>query len=159
MVPDEYQMRHVLRRLAKEYPASIEITVFADLDTPEGHRALFYMAEKQFVEPVQVSERPGQSREMLEARITAKGLDWLEKGTETPAAANDTAFVESEALRQFLVQSINASALSREIKEGTRTRLLAFSREDLKALYRRLLQAIAERPELIAQIILGGVPK
>lgn len=49
MVPDEHLMRRVLRRLAKGYPARVEISLFADIDTPEGHRALFYPAEKGLV--------------------------------------------------------------------------------------------------------------
>ena len=160
MVPDEYQMRRVLRRLAREYPRLVETGLFAEIDTPESHRALFYLAEKGYVEPGQISERPGQSREMLEARITAKGLDWLEKGIDSTSVDHETAFGEYEALRQFLVQSINASTLSAKLKEATRTRLLGFSGEDLKALQLRLLQAIAERPEVIAELVIpGGVPK
>ena len=160
MVPDEYQMRRALRRLAREYPNRVEISLFAEFDAPESHRVLFYLAEKGFVEPGQISDRLGQRREMLEARITAQGLDWLEKGTNSIPGGNETTFGESEALRQFLVQSINASTLSQESKELTRTRLLGFSGEDLQALQRRLLQAIAERPELIAKLVIsGGVPK
>jgi len=160
MVPDEYQMRHVLGQLAREYPGRVEISLFAELDTPENHRALFYLAEKGFVEPGQMSERPGQNREMLEARITATGLDWLEKGTDSISVGNGTASGESEALRQFLLRAVNASTLSRELKEATKTRLLAFSGEDLKALQLRLLQAMAERPEVIAELVNSrGVPK
>ncbi len=83
MVPNEYQMRRVLRRLEREYPGLVDISRYAEIDTPESHRALFYLAEKGFVEPGTVSERPGQSREMLEARITAKGLDWLKNGADS----------------------------------------------------------------------------
>ncbi len=159
IVPDEYQQRRVLRRLAKEFPGLVEVSLFADIDTPESHRVLFYLAEKGFVEPGQISDRPGRSREMLEARITAKGLDWLEKGGESQALRGEMTIGESEALRQFLVQSLNASSLSEEVKVTAKNRLLGFSAEDLKALHLRLLQALAQRPEVIAEVLISkGIP-
>ena len=160
MVPNEYKMRRALRLLAQEYPNLVEISLFPEFDAPESQPVLFYLAEKGFVQAGQISHRPGQSREMLEAKITAQGLDWLEKRTNSIPAGNETTFGESEALRQFLLQSISTSTLSQETKDLTRTRLLGFSGEDLKALQRRLLQAIAERPELIAKLVISrGVPK
>lgn len=153
IVPDEYQQRRVLRRLAKEFPGLVEVSLFADIDTPEGHRALFYLAEKGFVDPGQISDRPGRSREMLEARITAKGMDWLESGGAPQALRTEMTVTEYEALRQFLVQSVIASSLAEGTKVATRDRLLGLSSEELRALHLRLLQALAERPEIIAEVV------
>ena len=160
MVPSEYKMRRALRLLAQDYPNVVEISLFAEFDAPGSQQVLFYLAEKGFLESGQISNRPGQNREMLEARVTAQGLEWLENRTNSKPQDSETAFGESEALRQFLVQSINGSTLSEEIKEEAKARLLGYAGEDLKALQRRLLQAIAERPELIAKLIVSaGVPK
>jgi hypothetical protein len=62
---------------------------------------------------------------------------------------------ESESLRQFLVQSLNASALPEEKKITAKNRLLGFSSEDLKALHLRLLQALVKRPEIIAEAVIS----
>jgi hypothetical protein len=89
----------------------------------------------------------------LDLFVSRRGLDWLKNGTKSVPLPNESAFGESEAFKQYLMQSINASTLPREVKEETRGRLLVYSGEDLKALQRRLLQAIAERPELIAKLV------
>jgi hypothetical protein len=149
-------MRRALRLLARNYPNRVEISSFAEFDAPGNQRVLFYLAEKGFVEPGKISDRYGRDREMLEATVTARGLDWLEKGHTPETTGNEPSFGESEAFRLFLVQSIKASALSEEIKVATSTRLLSFSGEDLKALQRRLLQAMAEKPELIAKLVMSG---
>lgn len=81
--PDKHQQRRVLRRLAKEFPRWVEVSRFAEIDTVEAHQVLFHLATKRFVEPGEISDRPGQMPEMLEARITPKGLDWLEEEGES----------------------------------------------------------------------------
>jgi hypothetical protein len=155
IVPDEYQQRRVLRRLAKESPGLVEVSLFAEIDTPEGHRALFYLAEKGLVEPGQISDRPGRSREMLEARITAKGLDWLESGGDSREVPNQATVADTEALRHFLLQSLNVPSLSERTRMAGKKRLLDLSTEELKALHLKLLQALAERPDIIVEVLLS----
>lgn len=152
MAPDTNQMRRVLRRLARAYPNVVEISTIPEIDTPDGHRTLFYLEEKRYVERGSVSERPGQAREMLAARATAKGLDWLKKGVDpTPLLSSSPA--ELEALREFLSQSIQSSDLHTEIKQPAVARLHGLSAEELKALHLRLLRSLAEKPEMIVEAI------
>ena len=154
MAQDPILMRRVLRRLAREYPSFVEISVHPELDTPDAHRTLFYLAEKELVEPRAISNRPGQPREMLEAKITASGLDWLEKPEATPSEFGDASSpFELEALRHFLKQSLEMSNLSQEPRHQAITHLMSFSGAEVKSLVLRLLQRTAERPVELAELI------
>jgi len=154
VTPDPIVVRRVLRRIAREFPNIVEISVFPELDTADGHRALFYLADKKFIEPGAVSNRPGQPREMLQAKITASGLDWLHGQDSTPNALGDaTSPFELEALRYFLKQSIETSDIAVPAKQVAIARLLAFSSADIKALVLRLLQAAADRPDVLVEFI------
>lgn len=154
VVPDVYQMRRVLRRIADAYPRLVEVSTVPDIDTPQGHRTLFYLEEKELVARGTVSEHPGQPSEMLEVRATAKGIDWLSKGDdralEDPTSDSPSGL---EALRYFLRQSIEASDLQHGAKHIAIDQLLGLSTDGLKALHLRLLQAIAESPEVIVEQI------
>jgi hypothetical protein len=154
MAPDPLLVRRALRRLAREFPNIVEISAFPELDTADGHRALFYLADKKFVESGAISNRLGQPREMLQAKITASGLDWLHGEESTSSALGDTTSpFELEALRHFLKQSLETSDIPAQKKQVAIARLLAFSSADVKALVLRLLQATADRPDVLVELI------
>ena len=155
IVPDENLQRRVLRRLAKESPGLVEVSLFPEIDTSEGHRALFYLAEKGLVEPGSTSNRPGSSREMLDARITAKGLDWLESGRTSQEMPNLITAADTEALRHFLMQSLNVPTLSERTMLVVKERLLGLSTDQLRALHLKLLRALAQRPDIIVEVLMS----
>jgi hypothetical protein len=154
MAHDQILMRRVLRRLAREYPSFVEISVHPELDTSETHQALFYLAEKRLVEPGATSNRAGQPREMLEAKITPAGLDWLEEPVAAPSELGDAAGpFELEALRHFLKQALVMSHLPQESRQQAIAQLMSFSGAEVKSLILRLLQRTGERPTELAELI------
>jgi hypothetical protein len=154
MAPSEQLLNRVLRRLARDYPNDVEIFTLDDLDTPETQRALFYLHEKGLIEPGFISERPGQPREMLKAKITARGLETL-KGVGAKASSGTALPVpfEIEALRHFIKQSIENAALSASSKQIAIERLMGFSEADMKSVLVKLVQKISRRPEEVIEII------
>jgi hypothetical protein len=154
VLPNQYLMNRLLRRLAREYPNRVEISTLEDLDTPEAQRALFYLAEQGLVAPGFISERPGQPREMLEATITARGLEKVQGEAEPPSQQPGLPLpFEMEALRHFLKRSIESSTLPETVKQESAERLMAFSDDDVKFLVIRLIQKVAEDPKVIAHLI------
>jgi len=154
MAQDPILMRRVLRRLAREYPSFVEISVHPELDTPDAHRTLFYLAEKELVEPGATSNRPAQSREMLEAKITVSGLNWLKNPDAASSEFGDASSpFELEALRHFLKQSLEMSNLAQEPRQQAIAQLMSFSGAEVKSLVLRLLQRTAERPAELAELI------
>ena len=152
MTPNDYQQNRVLRRLAKHYPNHVEISELPELDTPETQRVLFYLEEKGLVEPGFISARPGQPREMLQARITALGLDRV-KGRDLGQCVVSPLPFETEALRHFIKQSLEIAEFSQSAKQGAVRRLMALSEADMKSLLVKALQRISRRPEDILEII------
>jgi hypothetical protein len=151
---DLHFQRHILRRLAREFPTVVEISTVADLDTPEAHAALFYLAEKGLVEPGYISNRAGESREMLQARITARGPDWLQaEGDSSIGAADLASIFEPEEFRHYIRQSVDSSNLPDHSKRSAIQRLMTFDALDIRALALRLVQTIAHRPEVIVELI------
>ena len=154
MTPDLLLQRRVLRRLAREFPSIVEVSTVPELDTVDAHGALFFLAEKKFVDPGAISSRPGEPREMLEATITAAGLEWL-GGQDTPADSltDGASPFELEALRHFLKQALECADISAQTKQDAIARLLAFSSADIKALVLRLLRATTDRPDVLVDLI------
>ena len=131
MSPDPILMRLILRKLAREFPSFVEISVHAVLDTPECHRTLFYLAEKNLVEPGAISKRPGQRREMLEAKITALGLDWLQnQGVASTEYFENAGPFELEALRHFLKQALDNSEIDSDVRGDAVAKLMTLRRAD-----------------------------
>jgi hypothetical protein len=156
MAPNDYLLNRVLRRLARHYPNHVEIFALDDLDTPETQRALFYLHEKGLVEPGFISDRPGNPREMLKAKITARGLEVLRGGDKAEAEVTRGTFpppFEIEALRHFLKQAMESAALSESKRQAATERLMAFSEADMKSLLVRLIQMVSRRPEEIVDVI------
>lgn len=89
---------------------------------------------------------------MLEARITARGLQTLQTGTQQTHKQTPIPF-EIEALRHFLRQSLNDFDLPAQTKQNAIDRLMGFSETEVKALAVRLIQNTAERPDVIAEFI------
>lgn len=154
VIPDQHLQDRVLRRLAREYPNRVEVSTLGALDTPETQRALFYLYEKGFVEAGYISERPGQPREMLEAKITARGMEALVGVRDTtPQGAHVVVPFEIDALRHFFKRSIEGSAIADSKKQRAIERLMGFSDADVKALLVRLVHQLAERPDALIDSI------
>jgi hypothetical protein len=91
---------------------------------------------------------------MLEAKITASGLDWLEKPNASALEFGDTSGpFELEALPHFLKQSLEMSTLAKEPKQHAIAQLTSFSGAEVKSLVLRLLQSAAGRPAELVELI------
>lgn len=153
---NENLQRQILRRLAREYPNFAEISLWYDYEDTEIQQNLFYLAEKGSLEPRSNRERPGTIRAMLEAKITARGLELIHGAKDSATSAESSPLsLELEAVRQFIAQALSRSAVPDQPKREALNRLAEFSESDLKAFLVRLIQAAAENPRTLVNVVLG----
>jgi hypothetical protein len=159
--PDQIVINRILRRLAKEYPAVVEISCFPEIDTPECHRALFFLAETGLVESVAESpKRSGQAPEMLEAKITARGLSSLDDRQFTNNTINQSFnCIDPDAFRTFLSQEISRASLDESTRSQAIGRIKQLTNREIDALSVKLIAAAVRNSELLAELIAGLVKK
>jgi len=161
LVPDQIIINRILRRLAREYPKVVEISCIPEIDTPDCHRALFFLAETGLVESVSESpKRNGQAPEMLEAKITARGLSSLDDRQFTNNTVNQSFnCIDPDAFRTFLSQEIARASLNEPTRSQAIDRINQLTNREIDALSVKLITAAVRNPELFVELIAGLVKK
>ena len=155
-MPNQLLVSRVLRRLAKEYPNEVEISCYPEIDTPECHRALFYLADKKLIEAINISPiRIGQPPEILKARINAESLEYLNgHALSSDVDAERAPVLDAEAFRAFLTQEISRGGLPVPTRRDLNNRISAMSSHELNALALKLIRASVRDPNVLVSIIL-----
>lgn len=156
---DPTLIKTILSTLKREYPNKVEISRYPRIDTPDAHRALFYLAEKRLISSGEVSDREGV-RQMLVAKITAKGLDYLGKeeqnGNQKEAIRP---ILDIEKLRELLEQTLSTPQFNNGRELMAISRLRAISEQEMQYIVKKLINVAARNPEAFTDAILGETPK
>lgn len=96
----------------------------------------------------------GVPRQMLLAKITASGLDFLESDGGLGAILNVvTVRFEAETLRALLSEKIQAANIPQADKDTLLSKLQTFSSDILKAIIVKLIEKGIEKPEQLAKLV------
>ncbi|MEP6878976.1 MAG: hypothetical protein ABI865_09020 [Nitrosospira sp.] len=149
----ELQLK-ILLTLRDIYPDFGEISVWFNHDDPNVQGNLFYLAEHNFIEPSAVRQAMGVPRQMLLAKITASGLDFLESDGGLGAILNVvTVRFEAETLRALLSEKIQAANIPQADKDTLLSKLQTFSSDILKAIIVKLIEKGIEKPEQLVKLV------
>lgn len=153
-VLDRQLQLQILNRLRDEYPEFMEINKFLDANDKKIQANLFYLAEHNLIEPSAIREAFGVPRMMMLAKITSRGLDFLEDDGGLGAILRVvTVRFDAENIKTLLEEKILQSNISDEQKKSVIHKLKSFSGEILKSIILKLVEKGIEKPEDIARFI------
>ena len=130
----------------------VETSRYRSIDTIDAHRVMFYLDEQGLIERGEVSHRD-KFPEMLEAKITAKGIDYLNESSGKQNERVQAAIFDSSALRKFLMQSIQASDISQVEADSAIEELRNINDEKIQSLAIKLLQIAVKNPSNILSLL------
>ena len=153
-VLDRQLQLQILNRLHDEYPEFVEVNKFLDANDRKIQANLFYLAEHGLIEPGAIREAFGVPRMMTLAKITSRGLDFLEDDGGLGAILRVvTVRFDAENIKTLLEEKILHSNISDEQKKSVIHKLKSFSGEILKSIILKLVEKGIEKPEDIARFI------
>lgn len=156
---DPSLVKTILSTLKREYPNKVETSRYPRIDTPDAHRAMFYVAEKRLITSCEVSEREG-IKQMLVAKLTAKGLDYLEKEEqETTKKKPAPSVLDAEELREFLSNILSSPQFNNSNELMVISRLRATTKQEIQTIVKRLIKVAARNPEAFVEAILENKSK
>lgn len=144
----------VLKTLELEYPNMVETSRYPRIDTPDAHRIMFYLAEKDLIKAGEISER-GKFPEMLEAKITAKGLDYLDNPVSSHTLqSNGNSIFDTKTLRDFVIHALSSSQLDNQSTQLAIEKLLTLDQGEMDAFAIKLLQIAVRDTKSIMSILI-----
>lgn len=144
----------LLTTLRDVYPEFGEISVWFNHDDPKVQGNLFYLAEHGLILSSGVREAFGVPRQMLLAKLTAQGLDFLEADGGLSAILNVvTIRFDADTLRGLLASKIESATIPQTEKESLLKKLTSFSSDVLKAVVVKIIEKGIDQPEQIEKLI------
>jgi hypothetical protein len=151
---DRELQKKILESLRKVYPEAGDVSSFLDVSDQKHQANLFYLEEHGLIESGVVRNAMNVPRQMLTARITANGLDFLEDDGGLGAILNVvTVKMDAESIKAILENRIRASDLPAVTKETAIQKIKSFSGDVLKSVIVKLIEKGIEKPEQIAALI------
>lgn len=147
--------RHVLTKLKEFYPEELEIEHLGlDYEKQELQGNLFYLKEHELIESNTIATYlGGVPMDMLSARISAKGLDFLEDDGGISAILNAiTMKFDVENIRKIFQDKIVTSALSQDEKKTLTEKIKNMSGEAMKNVIIDLLTKGLKNPSILVFI-------
>ena len=143
----------ILGILKQDYPNMVETTRFGSIDTLDGHKTMFFLAESELITSGEISRR-GDFPEMLEAKITAKGLEHIESSTYANNLKTDQSLIsDTEALKSFVTQVLSST---KPIKQETKLaidNLQNFNNREMSAFTIKLIKLAVKDQNSIISIL------
>jgi len=154
---DRTMQLDILTKLQNIYPSDLminELNISAK-ETDDVQSILSYLSEHDLIEPV--IKRPGTnvspSSSILSAKITAKGIDFLEEDGGLSSVLNTvTVKFDAENIRTLFKDKIIASSLPGEEKKNMLERVKSLSGDVLKTVVLKLIEKGLEKPDLLSQM-------
>jgi len=143
----------ILLKLRDIYPLVGEIDKLFEANDQKLQTNLFYLVEHDLIESEAVRNVYPMPRQIMTAKITARGLDFLEDDGGLGAFLNVvTIRLEADTLRQLLETKINASDMPEADKQTLLAKLKSFSGDVLKSVIIKLIEKSLERRDMITQL-------
>ncbi len=148
--------RQTLERLREAYPERLEIRemeAIRALDPEQFTANLYYLQEHGLIES-SIRENLMMPVEALDARITARGLDFLEDDGGLDAILRTvTVRFEADSLRDVFERHLDASNLDQSVKSTLRQKLRSLPAEALQQVVLKMLDSgLAQAPGALQQL-------
>jgi hypothetical protein len=151
---DRDLQREILLRLREDYPDVVEIQQFLDSNEQRVQANLFYLEEHRLILGGAKRNVMGVPPQMLTAKITADGLDFLADDGGLGAILNVvTVRVEAETIREMLASGIRSSTAPEHEKATAIAKLRGFSADLLKSLVIKLVEKGIDNSEKIMAVM------
>ena len=139
--------RRILDKLSERYPGKCELSELPGFGRDEFQRELIYLKERKFIEGNSLAPMLDEGVQLLDAKITAYGLDVIENDGGEEAIRNAVYVeIEPEIIRALLGEIVdNQEDLPEEEKNRYRELIRSASAEQLKALLVRFLRWVPSR--------------
>jgi len=145
---------HILLKLREAYPDAAELSAFLNTADQNTQANLYYLAEHGLV--VAEAERKLLSgpQQMLTARITADGLDFLEDDGGLGAILKVvTVRMDAAEIRELLEARIGKSDIPDDKKKSALTKIQAFSGDVLKSIIIKMIEQGLEKPDQLWSLV------
>lgn len=151
--PDRKLQRELLESLATAYPSKVYVKKDCEAN-PEARRALAYLSEHGLVTLTAAPLMDDGSLLILDAKITAKGIDFIaDDGGLSAILGVVTIRLDADTIRQLIESRIAASSLPAKEKKRLVDQLRTMRDHGLKHLVNKLLDVAIEKfPELYPQL-------
>lgn len=151
---DRELQKLILESLREVYPEASEVDSFLNVTDIKHQANLFYLKEHGLLESEAVRNAMNAPRQMLTARITANGLDFLEDDGGLGAIINVvTVKMDAESIKAILESRIQTSDLPAAEKVTVIQKIRSFSGDVLKSIVIKLIEKGIGKPEQIGTLI------
>jgi hypothetical protein len=153
---DRTMQYEILTQLSDIYPSDFMVNDLTLSVKEDLQSNLFYLSEHNLIEPVinRTGNNVNPTPTIITAKITAKGLDFLEAdGGISAILSTITVKFDAENIRSLIHDKIMSSELPPEKKMTLVKKLKEFSGEVLKTVALKLIEQGLENPSFLNKIL------